>query len=49
MVPISSAYFEENMVNADDADIRSNRHATSKLLTRSILQDIDPRELISKF
>ena len=42
-------YFEHNMVNAEDEQLRTNRQATMKTLTQFITQMVDPRELISKF
>lgn len=46
--PIST-YFEENMVNHEDEVIKQNRLATLARLTHYILEEFDPRELISKF
>ncbi|WP_446454469.1 glycine--tRNA ligase subunit beta [Tuanshanicoccus yangjingiae] len=43
------AYFEENMVNAEDEAIRQNRLATMRTLTDYVLDYMDPRQLISKF
>ncbi|MBS4461005.1 glycine--tRNA ligase subunit beta [Aerococcaceae bacterium zg-B36] len=43
------AYFEENMVNAEDDAIRQNRLATMRTLTDYVLDYMDPRQLISKF
>ncbi|MFK8198660.1 glycine--tRNA ligase subunit beta [Aerococcaceae bacterium zg-1292] len=43
------AYFEENMVNAEDEAIRQNRLATMRTLTDYVLDYVDPRQLISKF
>lgn len=42
-------YFEHNMVNAEDEQLKKNRQATMKCLTQFIMQMVDPRELISKF
>ncbi|PMB84332.1 glycine--tRNA ligase subunit beta [Dolosicoccus paucivorans] len=44
-----SRYFEENMVNHEDDVIRQNRLTTLGRLTQYILDEFDPRELISKF
>ncbi|MCW6665055.1 glycine--tRNA ligase subunit beta [Aerococcaceae bacterium NML190938] len=43
------SYFELNKVNADEQHIRDNRYATLGVLTRFVLNLMDPRELISKF
>lgn len=42
-------YFENNMVNAEDEQLKINRQATMKNITEFITQMVDPRELISKF
>lgn len=42
-------YFEHNMVNDDDQNIRQNRLATMSYITKEVLKLIDPRELTSKF
>lgn len=42
-------YFENNMVNSDQADIKTNRLATIKAITDFVIELVDPRELISKF
>lgn len=42
-------YFEENMVNDQDAVIKANRLATMATITKYVLQYLDPRKLISKF
>ncbi|MGO4936837.1 glycine--tRNA ligase subunit beta [Fundicoccus sp. Sow4_H7] len=42
-------YFENNLVNAEDEAIKSNRQTTLKQLTNTILSVFDPRLLISKF
>ena len=49
LVEIINNYFEYNMVNAEDEQLRTNRQATMKVLTQFITQMVDPRELISKF
>lgn len=49
LVEVINAYFENNMVNADDEAIKRNRQATMKLLTIFVTEMVDPRELISKF
>lgn len=49
LVEVINAYFENNMVNADDEAIKRNRQATMKLLTSFVTEMVDPRELISKF
>lgn len=43
------AYFDNNMVNADDEALRANRLATMKQMSDQILSLMDPRLLISKF
>ncbi|UUX34610.1 glycine--tRNA ligase subunit beta [Fundicoccus culcitae] len=42
-------YFENNLVNSPDDSIKTNRQATLKRLTHTILGLFDPRKLISKF
>lgn len=42
-------YFEENMVNDQDEQIKANRYATMGTLTQYVLDYLDPRVLISKF
>lgn len=46
--PINS-YFENNMVNADEEQIKNNRYATMQTLTNYINIMLDPREIITKF
>ncbi|MBG9983195.1 glycine--tRNA ligase subunit beta [Aerococcaceae bacterium DSM 111020] len=46
--PINN-YFENNMVNADDEQIKNNRYATMASLTNYIYLMLDPREIITKF
>lgn len=49
LVTVINEYFEHNMVNAEDEQLKLNRQATMKVLTDFITQMVDPRELISKF
>lgn len=49
LVDIINEYFEHNMVNAEEEQLKLNRQATMKTLTKFITQMVDPRELISKF
>lgn len=48
-IPQISSYFEENMVNHQDANIRENRLQTMGHLSRNILGFFNPNQLISKF
>lgn len=49
LVPVISDYFENNMVNAEDATIRHNRQVTLANLSQWMLNLVDARALISKF
>lgn len=49
LVPYISAYFDHNMVNAEDDRIRANRYALMQTLTQLILEVMNPQKLISKF
>ena len=42
-------FFENNMVNADQADIKDNRYALMAYLSRYVMQMMNPQKLISKF
>ncbi|WP_124059593.1 glycine--tRNA ligase subunit beta [Vaginisenegalia massiliensis] len=48
-VPFIEAYFENNMVNHDDYQIKANRLATMGQLSYRIMTLMDPREIITKF
>lgn len=48
-IQVINQYFDNNMVNHEDEAIKNNRLATMGMATQSILNYLDPREIITKF